>query len=69
MLADADAEVAVEGLKDDVDGFAAGDAGVGVGVRTGQVGDQERPTDLEELDERVVRDPADYVMPTGGFPG
>ena len=47
VLADGDAEVAVEGLEDDVDGCRV------VGRRPGQVRDEERPADqAEELDER-----------------
>src|SRR5438034_11311928 len=50
VLADRDAEVAVEGLKDDVDGLATGLAGVGLGGGAGEVRDEERPAhEAEEL--------------------
>jgi hypothetical protein len=53
VLADGHAEVAVERLKDDVNGLAAGRAGVGLGGGARQVGHEERPPDeAEELDER-----------------
>jgi hypothetical protein len=53
MLADGDAEIAVEGLKDDVDGLAARRAGVWFGDRAGEVRHEERPAhEAEELDDR-----------------
>jgi hypothetical protein len=53
VLADGDAEVAVEGLEDDVDGLLAAGPRVGGGGRAGELGHEERPADeAEELDER-----------------
>ena len=53
VLADRDAEVAVEGLEDDVDRLLPRRAGARLGGDAGQVGHQERPADqAEELHER-----------------
>ena len=53
VLAHGHAEVAVEGLEDDVDRLARGESGWLIGGNPGQVRDQERPADqAEELDHR-----------------
>lgn len=59
MFADGHAEIAVEGLRDDVDGLAASLAGVGVGCGAGELGHKDRPAHepgkLDECGENTER--------------